>query len=244
MCMPVPESPIAGIDIGRRVLREAGDAHRAAHRLGDRLEALESAIRAVGAETLDGGVDQPRIELRQHLVPKTQPIQRARPEILQQHVGLRDHLLEQRLALIGLQVQRQAALVGVQDQEEQAVAVRLVAHVGARDVAALRLLQLDHVGAEKAEDLRAGRARLVVRHVDDANAGQGLAHGRTPKMTTHLTRLPRGRQPGAATASFGRGSHPCNTWAKSPRASPAGCATPAPRSATNSPRSSPADRRR
>ena len=40
----------------------------------------------------------------------------------------------------------------------------------ARYVAAFRLLELDHVGDEEAEDLRAGGPRLVVRHVDDANA--------------------------------------------------------------------------
>ena len=74
------------------------------------------------------------------------------------------------LALLGLEVERQAALVGVEEQEEQAVAALLVAQVGARDVAALGLLELDHVGAEKAQDLRARGPRLVVRHVDDANA--------------------------------------------------------------------------
>ena len=182
MCMPVPESPIAGIHVGRRVLGKAGDAHRAAHRLRDRLEALEAAVRPVGAEALDRGVDQPRVQLRQHLVAEPQPVQRAGPEILHQHVGLGDHLPEQLLALLGLQIERQAALVGVQHQEEQAVAVGAVAHVGARDVAALRLLQLDHVGAEEAQDLRAGGTRLVVRHVDDADAGQGLGHAVPPRV--------------------------------------------------------------
>jgi hypothetical protein len=83
---------------------------------------------------------------------------------------LGDHLAEQLFAFVGLEIERQAALVGVQDQEEQAVAVLLVAQVDPRDVAALGLLELDHVGPEEAQDLRAGGPRLIVRHVDDADA--------------------------------------------------------------------------
>ena len=52
---------------------------------------------------------------------------------------------------------------------------RCVAHVRARDVAAFRLLELDHVGTEKAEHLRAGGPRLVVRHVDDADPARALS---------------------------------------------------------------------
>jgi hypothetical protein len=162
--------PDRRIDVGRRIFGEAGDAHRPAHGLGDRLEALESAVRPVGAEALDRGVDKSRVDLAQGCVAEPEAIERARPEILHQHVRLGDHLPEQILAGVGLEIQRQAALVGVQDQEEQAVAILLVAHVHPRNVAALGLLELDHVGTEEAENLRAGGPRLVVRHVDDADA--------------------------------------------------------------------------
>jgi hypothetical protein len=66
---------------------------------------------------------------------------------------------------------RQAALVGVEQQEEEAVRVRFVAHIAARDIAAFRLLELDDVGAQERQDLGAGRSRLVMRHIDDANSG-------------------------------------------------------------------------
>src|SRR6266478_5276773 len=102
MCMPVPESPIAGLDVGRRIFGEAGDAHRPAHGLGDRLEALESAVGPVGAETLDGGVNESRVDLGQRCVAEPEAIERARPEILHQHVRLGDHLSEQILAGVGL----------------------------------------------------------------------------------------------------------------------------------------------
>jgi len=57
--------PDRWIDEGRRIFREAGDGHRPAHGLGDRLEALESAVGPVGAEALDGGVDKSRVDLGQ-----------------------------------------------------------------------------------------------------------------------------------------------------------------------------------
>ena len=106
----------------------------------------------------------------QRLPAEAEPVERAGAEILQEHVRLLDQLAEQLLAARRFQVERQAALVGVEQEEKEAVAVLDVAHVAARHIAALRLLELDHVGAEKAEDLRAGGPRLVVRHVDDADA--------------------------------------------------------------------------
>ena len=147
----------------------------------DRLVALEVAIGAVGAEALDRRVNEARVDFRERLIAEPEPVERARPEILQEHIGLGDDLSEQPLAVIGLQVEGQAALVGVEQQKEQAVAVLDVAHVAARDVAALRLLELDHIGAEKRQDLRTSRPRLVVRHVDDADAGQGLGHVTLPE---------------------------------------------------------------
>ena len=49
--------------------------------------------------------------------------------------------------------------------------VRPVTAVGARDIAALGFLQLDHIGAEEAQDLGAGAARMVA----DRRLGQGPA---------------------------------------------------------------------
>ena len=160
----------------RRVVREAGDTHRTPHRLGDRLVALEVAIGAVSAKALDRGVDQPRVDLREDLPTEPQPVEGAGPEIFEQHVRLGDDLLEQLLASAGLQIEGQAALVSVEQQEEEAVCVRPVAHVAAGDIATLGFLELDHVGAEKTQDLGASRSRLVVRHVDDANVRQRLIH--------------------------------------------------------------------
>ena len=130
--------------IGRRLVGESGGGHGAAHGLGDRLEALEAAVGPVGAKALDGGIDQPRVDLGQRVVAKAETIECARAEVLQEHVGLRDDLLEQLLAGFRLQIERQALLVGIEDEEEEAVAV-----LAARHVAALGILELDDLGAEK-----------------------------------------------------------------------------------------------
>src|SRR5437868_2200777 len=82
-----------------------------------------------------------------------------------------DDVAEQALSVLAFQIERQAALVGVEQEEEQAIAVRLVAHVAARDIAAFRLLELDDVGAQERQDLGAGWSRLVMRQIDDANSG-------------------------------------------------------------------------
>src|SRR4051794_18835524 len=96
-------------------------------------------VRAVAAEALDRRVDQPRVELLERIPAEAEAVERARPEILQQHVRLLDDLLEQPLAVVRLQVEGQAALVGVEQEEKQAVGALPLEMHGARDVARLRL---------------------------------------------------------------------------------------------------------
>src|SRR6516162_1003363 len=171
-------------DVGRRVIRKAGDAHRPAHRLGDRLVALEVAIGTVCPKALDRGVYQPRVDLREDLPAEPQSVEGAGPKIFEQHVRFCNELFEQLLAPAGLQIEGQAALVSVEQQEKEAVAILPVAHVAAGDIATLGFLELDHVGAEKTQDLGASGSRLVVRHVDDANVRQRLIHVVCPPQKT------------------------------------------------------------
>src|SRR5207249_1307489 len=119
------------------------------------------------------------------LVPtKAEPVKRAGTEILQQHIGLFEKAAEQLLAARRFEVERQALLVGVEEEEEEAVRIRLVAHVAARHLADFRRFELDHLGAEKRQDLRTSRPRLVVRHVDDADAVERLGHGNSPDQAS------------------------------------------------------------
>src|SRR5436309_6683268 len=54
--------------------------------------------------------------------------------------------------------------------------IRLVLQLTARDIANPGALDLDHVGAEPCQQLRASRSGLDVRKIENANALQRLCH--------------------------------------------------------------------
>ena len=154
----------AGLD--RPPARLAGDAHRAARGLRDRVEREPLLVRAAGAEALDLGVDDAGIDRADDIVAEPQPLDRAGREILGEDIGLLHHLLDQRQPALGFQVDGERALVGVVHHE-----IVGVAEAGAAGLAARRL-DLGDVGAHPGERLGAGRAGLELRQVEDANAGQ------------------------------------------------------------------------
>ena len=82
--------------------------------------------------------------------------------------------LEHLLALRILGVEGDRALVVVQHREIEAVHIRNVAQLAARDVADAGPLHFDHVGAEPGEKLGAGGAGLHVGEIEDADAFQSL----------------------------------------------------------------------
>ena len=65
----------------------AGEAHDAAHRLGDEVEAAPVLVGPGAAEAGQRAVDQAGIVLAQILVAEAEALHRARREILDQHVG-------------------------------------------------------------------------------------------------------------------------------------------------------------
>src|SRR5262249_56590229 len=67
-------------------------------------------------------------------------------------------------------------LVVIQHREIEAVHLGDILQLPARDVTDARALYLDHVGAEPGQQLRARRARLDVREVEDLYAFQRLTH--------------------------------------------------------------------
>jgi hypothetical protein len=164
---------------GRWAVPPAGRAHRAAHGLGNRLIGLAIDIGA-RAEALDGGVDDPRVDLLDPLPGEALAVEHARRKILDQDVAFLEEPDEDLLPLRRLHVDGDAALVAVQHREIEAVRVRHVAQLGAGDVAAARQLDLDHVGPEPGEDLSGRRAGLDVRHVQNADPIQSLAHFSLP----------------------------------------------------------------
>ena len=161
-----------GLAIGK-----AGHAHHAAGGLGDHVEALVLAVRAGEPEALDTRHDDPWIGRAQALVVEAELLHQAGREVLDHDVGLLDHLQEERPAVGVFQVDRHAALVRVEDQEEHRVEPRHFRPVAARLLAAGRL-DLEHVGAQPAEELGAGGAGFELGEVEDPHAGQrAFGHG-------------------------------------------------------------------
>src|SRR6202035_922170 len=115
----------------------------------------------------------------------------AGAEVLGDDVAVLDQPPRDLLALLGLEVEDKALLATVEQQEEEAIEVGVV-HVPQppRPVAMRRPLDLDHLGAEPRQHLRARRPRLVVGEIDDSDAVEGLAHVDLPSTASRSNRSP------------------------------------------------------
>ncbi len=117
-------------------------------------------------------VDDARIQLAEDVVAQAQALDGPGREILHENVGLARQLLDDLEPARGFQIEGNRALVGVVVQEIGIVPVRLRGARPAPGVAAVRILDLHHIGAEPRQDLRAGRAGLELRKVQYADALQ------------------------------------------------------------------------
>ncbi len=107
---------------------------------------------------------------------KAHAVERARSEILHQHIAGLHQTLEDFLAPRILGIDRDRALVMVQHREIEGSRRRAhVAQLAARRIAHAGAFHLDNIGAEPGEKLRAGRARLDMGKIEDAHAFQRLA---------------------------------------------------------------------
>ena len=172
---------------GRRPVLPAGRAGRPAHALRDILIGLAIGVRP-GAEPLDRGVDDPRVQLLKALPGEALPVEHAGAEILDDDVAAPDQLLDHRLALRRLQVDGDAALVRVQHREIEAVGALHVLQLAAGDVAAAGHLDLDHVGAHPRQQLRPGRARLDMAQIENAHTFESFAHPKFSSAWAHHSR--------------------------------------------------------
>jgi hypothetical protein len=129
--------------------------HEAARRLEDQVHARLLRQRAARPEGGDRAVDEARIECLQRLVPEPVALHHARAEVLDQHVRPRDQPADERRARLLADVDGEPALVAVEALEVEPADLRRQPPraVGVADaVAAPRLLDLDDVGAEVAEE--------------------------------------------------------------------------------------------
>ncbi len=151
----------------------AVDAHHA--RLGLQHRIVARPVRQRPGLTVgrDREVDQLRIFRREARIVEAVLLQHAGPEVLDHALGIGQQLVHDRLA-IGLgEVERDALLAPVVGHEEVAFAVGATgARTGAlaRVVAAIGILDLDHLGAHVREHLGAHGTRDHAGEIDDANA--------------------------------------------------------------------------
>ena len=145
--------------------------------------------RALVAGTAHADVHDVRVP-RPHVVVVEAPAgQHAGREVLHQHVGLLDHRADDGDGLGPLHVQRHEAL-------------RAVPHVEVREVGRVHQrgplggLELQHVGAEVAQDAVGERAGQHPREVDDADAVEGLARRRRPVVALGRRAWPAGARCG------------------------------------------------
>ena len=167
--MPVPVSPSVGPGLDRTAVGLAADAHHAAHGLGDHVEGQVVLERAALAEAFHLGVDDAGIDLGDDIVAEPQPLDGARREVLHEHVGLGGEIEDDLLAGRRLQVDGQRFLVGVEDQEIERGAAGL-SQDHAAGIAAFRVLDLHHLGAQPRQRFRARRSRLELREIQYAHA--------------------------------------------------------------------------
>src|ERR1044072_3323684 len=108
--------------------------------------------------------DDLRIDVLQRIVSDAETLRLVAAQIVERGVGRSDEFVEDAARLRMLQVEREAALVAVECLEEMAVArPEVIRPDGAPDVAALRrVLDLDHLGAEIAQQHAAERASPAV----------------------------------------------------------------------------------
>ena len=156
----------------------AGDAHQAAHALGNQVEAAPLGIRAGTPETRNGAINKPRIFLAKHVIPQAQLIHGVDPVIFNHRIGGLQKPFQHFLAGVVLQVDGDAAFVAVHHHEGR----RLAVDVGGQEVpgivAAGDLFHLDHVGAHVGQHQATGRPRHDVRQFEDLEAGKRPAASR------------------------------------------------------------------
>src|SRR6516165_7534887 len=103
----------------RRAVGLAGDAHEAAHRLGDEIEGRAVAISPAGAKAGDVAIDESGVECREPRRVEADAGQYAGAEILNQHVAPGDQLFQDRAPFSMPEIEGQRALVALKPAKYQ-----------------------------------------------------------------------------------------------------------------------------
>ena len=164
----------------RAPVRLAGDAHQAAHGLEQEVVARHAARLLAAPERGDRAGDEAGVDAPDRVAVEVPRRHQPGPERLDQHVRALGQRARQ-LAVAGVgEVEHDRALVAIEPEEVRADPVAPRRPPGAGVVARARPLDLDHVGAEVAEQHRRVRAREDAREVGDDQAFQRSAHRGSP----------------------------------------------------------------
>src|SRR5215471_11665395 len=161
---------------------KAGARGVARHALDQGAEAGPVTVRAVLPPTRHTQDDQPRIAPVQKFRAETHRFERAGAEILDQHLCGVDEVEKQFAPAWFPQAERHALLVTAVDLPMDADAVGLP---GAQRVAALGILDLDHLGAEIGELQADHIARDETRNVDDPHPVERTTRSRLERFFRH-----------------------------------------------------------
>src|SRR5215471_6678483 len=164
---------------------KAGARGVARHALDQGAEAGPVTVGAVLPPTGHTEDDQPGISPVQKFRAETHRFECAGVEILDQHLRGGDEVEKQFAPAWFPQAQRHALLIAAVDLPMDADAVGLP---GAQRVAALGVLDLDHLGAEIGELQADHIARYEARHVDDPHPVERTRRARLERFFRHTHR--------------------------------------------------------
>ena len=124
-------------------------------------------------------VDQPRVDRRHGLVAEPERVERAGPVVLDQHVGGCDELLENLLTVRLFEIEGERAFVGRLRQVARSHMTPAQRAIGAGEptlIGVVRVLDLDHVGAEQRQLIGGKWAGQHVRRIDHADSFKRTLH--------------------------------------------------------------------
>jgi hypothetical protein len=204
---------VGGLEIGhaRRRLVALLEVHEPRRGVDDVGERRPRAPRTGLAEARDRAVNDVRFQRADRLVIAPEPRDHARQEVLHDDVRDLGQIVDDGLPVGSRHVDAHAFLAGVHAGEVGALVAAPVLElkiVVAHLVAAARTLDLDHAGAEVAEQARAVRPRQDAGQVQDGDADQrqiaGGAQG--PGQASRTARLSLRRSPSDSLKSWPNGA--------------------------------------
>ena len=174
-------------DLDRGALALAGDRHEAREALHDGVVSRPLTVGPGRSEPGDRAVDQPRVDAPQGLPAEPEVVHRPGLEVLDQDVAPTHEIQDQRLPPGMLEIDRDASLPPVDREEVGGLAVgRAGRGPLPAVVAALRVLDLDHLGAVVPEDLGRERSRHDAGEVDDPKVFERPGHASSSRLAMPL----------------------------------------------------------